>query len=191
MALVCCASTPKNTLGDVDNSTGTYEPSLESAEAEQEGQTSQDSGAVKLPSAAKPKSYFSKIDPAIVAAVENGSPQSLNQALSDLKKPEPEMTENEKVLAHCFCQVVDREETGASFARKTLFIDDLCVDETVRGHHIGKAMYEFVKTWAATEGFYNITLHVWECNPDAVAFYKSIGMKVQQYTMEEIIEDGD
>ena len=118
-------------------------------------------------------------------------PSELEDIISDEKTPVFVYVENEKILAHCFCQVVDREETGASFARKTLFIDDLCVDETVRGHHIGKAMYEFVKTWAVTEGFYNITLHVWECNPDAVAFYKNIGMKVQQYTMEEIIEDGD
>ena len=29
--------------------------------------------------------------------------------------------------------------------RKTLYIDDLCVDETLRGQHIGRALFEAVK----------------------------------------------
>lgn len=95
--------------------------------------------------------------------------------------------ENENVLAHCFCQISVREETSSSFPYKTIYIDDLCVDETCRKQNIGTQIYQFVKDYAAKNGFYNVTLHAWECNPTAVAFYKSLGMQIQQYTMEEIV----
>lgn len=95
--------------------------------------------------------------------------------------------ENENVLGHCFCQTIDRQERPSSYAYKTLYIDDLCIDENVRGKHIGKDIYEYVKKFARENGYYNITLHAWECNPNAVGFYDHIGLKIQQYTMEDIL----
>ena len=119
------------------------------------------------------------------------SPLELEDIINNEHTPVFVYEEQGRILAHCFCRVTKTEETGAVYAHKTLFIDDLCVDESARGRHIGKAMYEFVKTFALTQGFYNITLHVWECNPKAFAFYKSLGMEIQQYTMEEVLENGD
>lgn len=98
--------------------------------------------------------------------------------------------EDEKggILGHCFCQTIEREEGPNVYACKTLYIDDLCVEETARGMHIGKALYDFVKQYAKEHGYYNLTLHAWECNPNAVGFYSHLGMQVQQYTMEEILK---
>ncbi len=80
---------------------------------------------------------------------------------------------------------MEHEDRPSSYPYKTLYIDDLCVDEAVRGRHVGKDLYEHVKDFAKKQGYYNITLHAWECNPAAVGFYEHIGLKVQQYTMEE------
>lgn len=113
--------------------------------------------------------------------------ERLAEMIEDDNKPIFVYEEDGRVLAHCFCQIEDRAETSATYARKTLFIDDLCVDEEARGRHIGKKTYEALKIWALTRGFDGITLHVWECNPAAIAFYKSLGMQVQQYTMEELL----
>lgn len=55
-----------------------------------------DSSVIKLPSAKR--TYFSKIDSEIVLLVENGSPSSLQQAMSKIRKSESEYTETEKVL---------------------------------------------------------------------------------------------
>lgn len=44
------------------------------------------------------RTYFSKIDGKTMALVENGSPESLRSALSAIRKPELDYTENEKVL---------------------------------------------------------------------------------------------
>ena len=70
---------------------------------------------------------------------------------------------------------------------KTLYIDDLCVDENERGRGIGKELFEYAKKYAKKNGFYNITLHAWESNPDAMAFYKAMGMKPQYTNLELIV----
>ncbi len=70
---------------------------------------------------------------------------------------------------------------------KTLYIDDICVDETVRGQHIGRQMYEYVLEFARKNGCYNVTLNVWECNPGAKKFYESCGMVPQKTGMETIL----
>lgn len=94
---------------------------------------------------------------------------------------------NGNVLGHCFCQTIDREEKPNAYAYKTLYIDDLCIEESARGQHVGKALYDFTKNFAKENGYYNVTLHAWECNPKAVGFYKHLGMQIQQYTMEEVL----
>lgn len=52
--------------------------------------------AVKL--STPKRTFFSKIDPEILAGVENGSPDSLRLAMSKLRKNESEYEENEKIL---------------------------------------------------------------------------------------------
>ena len=88
------------------------------------------------------------------------------------------------VLGHCFCKVLDRPETGATYPLKSLFIDDLCVNESLRGKHIGSKLLDFVTEYARGNGFYNITLHAWEGNDPALAFYRNSGFTAQQYTLE-------
>jgi ribosomal protein S18 acetylase RimI-like enzyme len=88
------------------------------------------------------------------------------------------------VLGHCFCKVLDKPETGATYPVKSMFIDDLCVEESVRGKHIGSKLLDFVTEYARDNGFYNITLHAWEGNDPALAFYRNSGFTAQQYTLE-------
>jgi ribosomal protein S18 acetylase RimI-like enzyme len=91
----------------------------------------------------------------------------------------------EAVLGYAFCSLM--EPTLKMFERKkTLYIDDLCVNQKARGQHIGKALFEYVKEFAKEKGCYNVTLHVWECNSAARAFYESLGL-VPQYTSMEVI----
>ena len=69
----------------------------------------------------------------------------------------------------------------------TLYIDDICVDENARGKHIGSKLFEYVKEFARDKGCHNITLHVWECNPRAASFYKTLGMEPQYTSMELLL----
>ena len=70
---------------------------------------------------------------------------------------------------------------------KTLYIDDICVDENARGKHIGKTLYEYVLSYAKENDYYNITLNVWTCNPGAMKFYESLGFLPQKIGMEMIL----
>ena len=70
---------------------------------------------------------------------------------------------------------------------KTLYIDDLCVDENCRGKHIGKALYEAAVNLAKEKECYNLTLNVWSCNSSAMEFYKSMGLVPQKVGMEKIL----
>ena len=92
-----------------------------------------------------------------------------------------------QVLGHAFCQISEARGHRLLVDAKTLYIDDICVDETARGKHVGKALYEYVRDYARAIGCYNITLNVWEGNDAAQHFYRSMGMQVQKTGMETIL----
>ena len=69
------------------------------------------------------------------------SEQDLKAILTDEEKPIFVYDEG-KVLGHAFCQVSEVRDHRLLQDVKTLYIDDICVDETARGKHIGQALYE-------------------------------------------------
>ena len=90
------------------------------------------------------------------------------------------------VLGYAFCQVTEVMNNQLLEDIKTLYIDDICVDEYSRGKHVGKALYEYVRDYAKSIDCNHITLNVWEGNEPALHFYRSMGMQVQKTTMEII-----
>lgn len=97
--------------------------------------------------------------------------------------------ENDDAVGYAFCIVKRRLFATNMHDIKTLYIDDLCVDESVRGAHIGKALYEYVLKYAKELGCYDVTLNVWEGNDNARAFYEKMGMFVKETQMEIILPD--
>ena len=91
------------------------------------------------------------------------------------------------VWGYAFCQITEVKDNQLLEDIKTLYIDDICVDEVARGKHVGKALFEYVRDYAKTIGCNNITLNVWEGNEAALSFYRNMGMKVQKTTMEVIL----
>ena len=88
---------------------------------------------------------------------------------------------------HAFCMVTEVKDDKLLQNIKTLYIDDICVDEKARGRHVGTALYQFVRDYAKSKGCHHITLNVWEGNDPALSFYRNMGMKVQKTTMETIL----
>ncbi len=91
------------------------------------------------------------------------------------------------VLGHAFC--IHKQEINNNVLTdiRTLYVDDICVDENARGQHIGKMLFDHVRSYALAQGFYNITLNVWSCNPGAMSFYEKMGFVPQKVGMEMII----
>lgn len=110
------------------------------------------------------------------------------ELLSIFENPDTPVFVYEKeglVLGYAFC-VLQYQESGALMPLKTLYVDDLCVLDSSRGLHVGTALFDYVKSFAKKNGCYNITLHVWEGNSGAKAFYEAQGM-ASQYTSMELL----
>lgn len=94
---------------------------------------------------------------------------------------------NDQLAGYCFCIVEDHSNSNNMAPVKTLYIDDLCVDRSCRGKHVGRRLFDAIKSHAKANGFYNITLNVWCCNPGAMKFYESLGMTPLKIGMEAIL----
>ena len=112
--------------------------------------------------------------------------QDLETLIDDDSKP-IFVFEDGAVLGHAFCMITEVKDDKLLQDIKTLYIDDICVDEKARGKHVGKALYEYVRDYAQSIGCNNITLNVWDGNDAALSFYKNMGMKVQKTTMEIVL----
>ena len=116
------------------------------------------------------------------------SPDELKEILKDEKRPILVAVDaNDSVLGYCFCIYKQFLDDSVMTDIKTLYIDDLCVDEALRGKHIGKELYTAAVNEAKANGCYNVTLNVWSLNPSAIKFYEKCGMKPQKIGMEVIL----
>lgn len=95
--------------------------------------------------------------------------------------------DNDEVMGYAFCVFIQHINDNILTDIKTIYIDDLCVDENIRGQHIGKKIYDFVLDYAKKEGCYNVTLNVWTKNEPAMKFYEKCGLKPQKIGMEVIL----
>ena len=97
------------------------------------------------------------------------------------------MDADNRLVGYAFCQFICHLNNNILTDVKTLYIDDLCVDESARGQHIGKAIFDYVVDFAKRSGCYNLTLNVWSCNPSAMRFYEKCGLVPQKVGMEMIL----
>ncbi len=92
------------------------------------------------------------------------------------------------VLGYAFCVLEEIPDSDSRVGRKSLYIDDVCVDEWARGRHVGKTLYEAVLALARERGCYHVTLNVWSLNAGAMRFYEACGMTPLKVTMEKILK---
>ncbi len=90
-------------------------------------------------------------------------------------------------VGYAFCIFQQHKDSHILTDIKTLYIDDLCVDENARGQHIGSLLYNAVLNFAKENGCYNVTLNVWSCNQSAMKFYEKMGLKPLKVGMEKIL----
>lgn len=95
--------------------------------------------------------------------------------------------ESGTVLGYSFCIFVQHIGNNILTDIKTLYIDDLCVDESARGKGIGRALYNYVVDYARASGCYNVTLNVWADNTSALGFYEALGLHKQKIGMELVL----
>ena len=95
--------------------------------------------------------------------------------------------DNDDVKGYAFCILKNQPFSTNMVPFRSMYIDDLCVDSTCRGHHIGEQLFEHVKAEAKRLGCYEITLAVWAGNDGAEKFYDRVGFKTKERIMEYIL----
>ncbi len=114
--------------------------------------------------------------------------EELMAILCDEKRPVFVASDDDgNVMGYAFCVFTQHFNDNILTDIRTLYIDDLCVDESLRGKHIGRSLYAYVLEFARREGCYNLTLNVWECNQGAKRFYEGCGLVPQKTGMEKIL----
>lgn len=97
---------------------------------------------------------------------------------------------NEAVVGHAFCEIHENMGNSVLKAKRSLYIDDICVDEVMRGNGIGRKLYEHVLSYAEKDGdFDNLLLNVWSFNEAAYNFYIELGFKPQRIFMEKVLRE--
>ena len=109
---------------------------------------------------------------------------ALEELLKDPERPIFAAVEDGKMLGYCFCVLEETQGNPVLCDVKSLYIDDLCVDENCRGKHVGSKLYDHVCGYAREIGCSAITLNVWCGNDNAMRFYESRGMKPRKIYME-------
>ena len=92
-----------------------------------------------------------------------------------------------EVAGYAFCILQETKNDPVLCDRKVLYIDDLCVDETIRGKGIATALYARVLEYARELGCHSVTLNVWCGNDGAMAFYEKCGLSRQKIGMEKVL----
>lgn len=125
--------------------------------------------------------------PDLFRPVEKYTPEELETLLQDPLAPILVHTDSEdRAEGYAFCRFVV-PESEMMVPERALYIDDLCVDASLRGKGIGRALYRAVTDLARAEGCSRITLNVWQCNPEAAAFYACLGLMPYKTCLEQVL----
>ena len=121
-----------------------------------------------------------------------GTTKYTNAELEEMLKDETKpiyvaVDEEELCLGYAFCQLKEQPFSNNMVQFKSLFIDDLCVNQKTRGQHVGEKLFEHVKREAKRLGCYEVTLNVWAGNTSAEKFYEKMGLKTKERQMEYIL----
>lgn len=107
------------------------------------------------------------------------------EIIADDRRPVYVFAPGDRVLGYVFCVFEETKETASLQPVRTLYIDDLCVDETARGQRIGQQLYDRAVRLARDSGCARVTLHAWNFNEKAFGFYEKLGMTPLYTTMEQ------
>lgn len=113
--------------------------------------------------------------------------KELEVIFADDQRPVFVAEEDGRVLGYCFCVIQDTQHSNNLRDSRSLYIDDLCVDEKSRHQHVGRALIDYVSAYGRSIGCYDMSLNVWEGNDQAKAFYERLGFTPRKVIMEKLL----
>ena len=115
---------------------------------------------------------------------EKYEPETLKELLKDVNRPVLAAVEDGVVVGYAFCVLEETAGDPARLDRRELYLDDLCVDASVRGKGVAKQLWQGTVDLAKQLGCDAVTLNVWEGNDRARKFYENCGLTVRKTFLE-------
>lgn len=112
---------------------------------------------------------------------------ALGALLTDPNRPILAAVSDGKLAGYAFCILQITKNDPVLRDRKVLYIDDLCVDEAMRGKGVAGALYQRACDYARELRCDAVTLNVWYGNDRAMGFYEKCGLKPQKIGMEYLL----
>ncbi|GGH45331.1 GNAT family acetyltransferase [Mangrovimonas yunxiaonensis] len=128
-------------------------------------------------------------------AVYEKEPDAVEVTVSDLEH----YGFNPKPAFHCFVAEVEQEIVGialvymrfSTWKGPVLHLEDLIVNQDMRGYGLGKALLDEVVKYGKTLGVKRICWEVLDWNAPAIAFYEKNGAKVMRdWDVVQLDENG-
>ena len=115
--------------------------------------------------------------------------EELERIIADEKTPVfVAQGDNGDILGHAFVVMSVNTSQNMPIGMKSMYIDDICVDENARRMNVGTALYQHCIAYAKQAGCHDVSLNVWEGNESADKFYRSMGLKPRKTTLECILD---
>jgi ribosomal protein S18 acetylase RimI-like enzyme len=93
-------------------------------------------------------------------------------------------SETGEVVGYAFANIIQYRGNSTYVDFNKYYIDDICVLQKFRKHGIGTLLFQRCRETAQQLKCHNIDLGVYAFNREAIAFYRSCGMREQQLRME-------
>ena len=111
-------------------------------------------------------------------------PYSQAQFLEDIQNRMVYVAKIDGIVAGFVVLEMVRKGGAGVVERKVLHLKKICVEESIRGHGIGKTMMEDVRALAKAFGCSQLILGVHPENDDAVGFYQKCGFRIRTIHMD-------
>ena len=120
--------------------------------------------------------------PDIYEAADNLWPQERFDSAVTERRLFCEKTDD-RVVGYVLVKVRNYDLTG-HVKRNVLIVDEICVDESLRGQGIGTGMMTAVHAIARALGCTDLQLGVYPQNDDAISFYQKCGFRIRSIDMQ-------
>ena len=89
----------------------------------------------------------------------------------------------DQVVGYAVLQIKDYDWPGV-VRRKVMVVEQVCVEEALRGHGIGTVMMEDVHSLAKAFGCTDLQLSAYPQNDEAIGFYQKCGFTIRCISMQ-------
>ena len=112
----------------------------------------------------------------------------LKDMLKDKTKPIfAAVDENDVMKGYAFCVFQEHKGDNVLTDIKTLYIDDLCVDDASRGSDAAPLLMGAAEEFARQHGCDSVELNCWAFNKRAMHFYEKMGYTPQKTEYEKLL----